>query len=102
MKFMGFSLQYKKRSKPLPAELVTALSRVEDALCRLAANTEQLNEWQKAIEANVKETRQRLETVYRKVYRDIAKEVEEISSVPTAAYKRDNTLPTRPGDPIEI
>lgn len=59
MKFLRWQVNAQKAPKPLPAELVTALALLADYEERLTQ-----------IEENVKLTRSRLETVYRKVYRD--------------------------------
>lgn len=88
MRLGRFSFEFKREPKPLPAEAITLLSQLVDT--RLLA-----------IEANMKETRQRLETVYRKVYRDLAKDGEaETQPTPPRAAP---TFPFRPkaGDPLE-
>lgn len=59
MKIFRWQVNLQKAPKPLPAELVTALALLEHSEERLAQ-----------MEENVKLTRSRLETVYRKVYRD--------------------------------
>jgi len=66
MRIGRFVLDFKRTPKPLPPEVVTSLSLLNESIASL-------NAWQKGIDDNVKETRTRLERVYRKVYRDEAK-----------------------------
>ncbi len=89
MKIGHFRLPFRRDSKPLPSELVTALSRLDEVISSV-------DERLVAMEANVKETRQRLETVYRKVYRDIEKGDGQKEEVPPPVAKI-----IRPGDPLE-
>ncbi len=66
MKFRWFSVKVQREAKPLPAEVVTALAQVADQVMRLQG--EVLNQGE-----IIKVMKPRLETVYRKVYRDIEK-----------------------------
>lgn len=91
MRFLWWALQVQKVAKPLPGELVTALSQ-------FAEMREGVLERLEAVELNVRETRTRLETVYRKVYRDAAKESEPETVLPVMSKKFSFPDPLRPGD----
>ncbi len=87
MKFFGLEISLKRQvSKRI--QVVTALSRIEQALLRIDA-----------MEANVKETRQRLETIYRKVYRDIEKGDGHAEGPPPAPIIEHRII--KPGDSWE-
>jgi len=101
MKILGFEVNFKRRRRPLSAEVVTALSQVAEAIDSLAACQASLNEWQAGIDENVKVTRQRLETVYRKVYRDAEKgngDLEALNAPPREALNAPTII--RPGDTL--
>lgn len=63
MNILPFKLSLQRRQSPLPPGVVTALTQVDTVVTDLASR---LN----ALTALHKETRQRLETIYRKVYRE--------------------------------
>ncbi len=95
MRFGRFEFSLRRTPKPLPDEIVTALSRIETFAQDVCDRLEKS-------EANVKETRQRLETVYRKVYRDIAKADGEDTEHQAPGYQQPAALrPIRPGDTPE-
>lgn len=91
MNLPRLKISFVKREKPLPPEVVTALSRASAVIEALAQGLGEL-------EKNHKETRQRLETVYRKVYRDIAKEDQD-AAAETPKVERPAPRPIKPGDP---
>jgi len=66
MKLPGFLAKLRPRPRPLSAEVVTALSQVQNAIDTLTTAHIELEKF-------AKETRTRTETVYRKVYRDLEK-----------------------------
>jgi len=85
MKLGRFSFQLKREPRPLPAETVTLLSQLVDTRLSL-------------MEANVKETRQRLETIYRKVYRDAVKDDGDLPGTPPILHP---PRILKAGDPYE-
>lgn len=104
MKILGLDLAIKRLPKPLPAEYITLLDKVEQFCKEIEAARGEMFENLAAMELNVKETRTRLETIYRKVYRDAARD-DEIITLAEAEWGKGKRViqpggPVRPGDPV--
>ncbi len=97
MKLPGFLAKLRTGTKPLPVEVVTALSQVQNAIDTLTAAHIELEKF-------AKETRTRTETVYRKVYRDLEKGDGEVdpqaalAELVKASAAKEKLV--RPGDPM--
>jgi len=80
MRLFGWQLSISKGSRPLPEEVVTALSQVD------------------GFDRRLREMSTRLETVYRKVYRDVAKGNGEADTLISSEVLTPKII--RPGDPL--